>query len=334
MLRKSLGLFGRRRSLAFHPYILHMWANIALAIQKWTNNATSDANILNLALLRATTSQILMFLQTSEFNVSDTGSKWMSIDSIMLCPWSCRNEEALLAVPGGFQDVVLASAVMSCDGARRGKKENVKFPNLSERSIKVPMHWFWPQIFSTWLPLHALSKTTLSWPGSSGSLAAPQTLLCFSGMPWGWREQRPETSMVEPKSSLRWVKWLGGVVCKEGKWLWWPEVGGSGLLRCASLPSRDNRLWNQCAVKCSLAGGYYVQHYLCTSESGPGLVAAHASEGTDTWPFRANFLSPLRSLPALHILLQTVMASLTPASSHTAVSLLRTCERYTSTPPH
>jgi len=59
---------------------------------------------------------------------------------------------------------------------------------------------------------------------------------------------------------------VGGVSCGDGKWWWWSEGeggkrerrgGGSGLLRCVPLPSRGKAgVWNQCAVKCSLAAGY------------------------------------------------------------------------------
>lgn len=137
---------------------------------------------------------------------------------------------------------------------------------------------------------------------------------------------------------------VGGVGCGDGKWWWWSEGeggkgerragrGGSGLLRCVPLPSRGNtRVWNQCAVKCSLAAGYSLQHYPCTSESGPCLCAAHAVWGHphEALP-RLRFLSPPCSLPTLNALLQTVVALLTWDSSHTRVSLQQTCEHYTRT---
>lgn len=112
------------------------------------------------------------------------------------------------------------------------------------------------------------------------------------------------------------------------------EAGGeSSLLRCVPLPSRGNtRLWNQCAVKCSLAVGYSLQHYPCTIESGPCLRTAHAGWGHqhEAHP-RLQCLSPPCSLPTLNALLQTVVALLTWDSSHTRVSLQQTCEHYTRT---
>lgn len=65
------------------------------------------------------------------------------------------------------------------------------------------------------------------------------------------------------------------------------RVNGCGGLKREDLarwgalqrPPRENRVWNQCAVKCSLAAGDELQHYLCTSEPPPALSAAHALWG-------------------------------------------------------
>lgn len=58
-----------------------------------------------------------------------TGSQWMIIDSIMLCPWSCINQESLFSVPDGFQEVVFFfGGNVFCDGARRGKKRECEIP--------------------------------------------------------------------------------------------------------------------------------------------------------------------------------------------------------------
>lgn len=77
------------------------------------------------------------------------------------------------------------------------KTDIEKFPNLSERSIKVPMHWFWPWIFSARLPLHACS-TLLSGPGGvlQEGLSAPRILFTSSGTLQTSGVQRPVTSMV------------------------------------------------------------------------------------------------------------------------------------------
>lgn len=55
-----------------------------------------------------------------------TGRQGMVIDSIVFCPWSCINQEALSSVPDGFREVVFfifPSVVMSRDGAKRGQKK-------------------------------------------------------------------------------------------------------------------------------------------------------------------------------------------------------------------
>ena len=109
---------------------------------------------------------------------------------------------------------------------------------------------------------------------------------------------------------------------------------GPGLLRYDPLPSRGNTgVWNQCAVKCSLAAGYSLQCYPCTSESGPCLRAAHNVGGAPArgpLPLpRLWILSPRCSLPTLNALLQTVVALLTWDSSHTGYLLQQTREHDT-----
>lgn len=108
---------------------------------------------------------------------------------------------------------------------------------------------------------------------------------------------------------------------------------GSGPSRCVPLPSRGNTgVWNQCAVKCSLAAGYSFQHYPCTNESRPCLCAAYAVYGYQQEALlRLRFFSPPCSPPTLNGLLQTVVALLTWDSSHTRVSLKQTCEHYIHT---
>lgn len=97
----------------------------------------------------------------------------MNIDCVMFCLRSCRNEESLF--PGRVGGCCFSPVVRPSEGSRRKKEENVKFPNLPERSIKVPMHWFWPQIFSTQLHLCALPQKLLSRPMSCGSVSAPKS---------------------------------------------------------------------------------------------------------------------------------------------------------------
>lgn len=114
--------------------------------------------------------------------------------------------------PEGLVDVVFLQqwGLLRVPGE---KEENVKFPNLSERSIKVPMHWFWPQIFSAQLPLHAPSQTLLSRLVSCGSLQCPWILFNSAGTLGG--------GGVSGRG--QWPAWctqidtgIGGVGCGDG----------------------------------------------------------------------------------------------------------------------
>lgn len=149
----SLCVFCRRRSLAFHPDILYMWRNIDfisfgsssfLPLNEPSGRKRQCKGwrsfISNMALFGVT---IFFLWDTADWQVYHvTGSQWIIIDSIMVCPWSCINQESLFSVPDGFQEVVFSFSGNVLRWCQETKKENVKFPNLLERSIKVPMHWF------------------------------------------------------------------------------------------------------------------------------------------------------------------------------------------------
>lgn len=126
-----------------------------------------------------------------------TGSQWRIIDSIMLCPWSCINQESLFSVPDGFQEVVFffgGNVFAMVPGEEKTRMWN------SQICWSAPSKCRCIDFNHRSFPLGCLCmpypKQHSQDQGLVGALLPPESFSAPLGTPWGWQEQRLATSVV------------------------------------------------------------------------------------------------------------------------------------------